>query len=310
MSESQYTIRNYLPSDFDSYVQLHIEAENHDRAGHCTSLRTLCEILGRPNYSPENDLFLAEREGKVVGYMNLTPELGIGRVILSCLIHPENRRKGLATQLCHESMRRASSLGAKVVQGCISQGNTPAENWASKLGFGYARRFLELKMKLSDEWITGTGSGSITCRHLRLGEESVLAELQNRSFTGTWGYHPGAVEEIAYRVNLRDCSPEGIILVCEGDRPLGYCWTTVSMDEITTSSAGRGRIHMIGVIPEHRGRGLGRCALMAGLRYLKSRGAEEVDLTVDGDNREACDLYESVGFEICSTTVWYEKALE
>ena len=66
---------------------------------------------------------------------------------------------------------------------------------------------------------------------------------------------------------------------------------------------------MLGILPEHRGKGLGRCALAAGLTYLESRGIEAVDLTVDSENAEACALYDSAGFKIHSTTDWYEKKL-
>jgi mycothiol synthase len=147
------------------------------------------------------------------------------------------------------------------------------------------------------------------CRHLRLGEEAVLADLQNRSFAGTWGYNPGAVEEIAYRLSLSGSSPEGVVVLEEGDMPVGYCWTTVEAESGPAAGEWRGRIHMIGVLPERRGRGLGRQALTAGLAYLKGRGIEAVDLTVDSENVEACALYKSVGFTTRTTTKWYEKAL-
>jgi len=308
MSESRYEIRNYRPDDLASYVQLHTEAESLDRAGYCTSLRTLCEILGKPGYSPRNDLFVAGAGGKVVGCMNLTPEPGIGRVVLNCLVHPEYRRKGLATQLLNEAVKRASSLGAGVVQGCIAEGNTAARECASGLGFTFVHRFLELRLSLSGARFE-QGLSPPACRHLRLGEEELLVEVQNRSFADTWGYNPGTVESISYRVSQGDCCPEGIILVCEGEQPAGYCWTTVNIEDNAAATLGIGRIYMLGVLPEHRGRGLGRRALTAGLTYLESRGIETVDLTVDSENVEACALYESAGFKIRSTTDWYEKKL-
>ena len=66
---------------------------------------------------------------------------------------------------------------------------------------------------------------------------------------------------------------------------------------------------MIGVLPGHRGRGLGRQSLMAGLAYLKNRAVEVADISVDSENAEACALYDSVGFTTRTTTEWYEKAV-
>jgi mycothiol synthase len=309
MSESQYTVRSYRPTDFAGYVQLHTESERMDRAGHCTSLNVLCEILGRPNYSPESYLFVAEADGKVVACINLTPELGIGRVVLNGLVHPGHRRRGIATELLSVAMQRSLSLGAGVVQASIAEDNVAGRKLAEKLGFKIARRFLELEMQITELQTPVVSRVPAACRHLRLGEENILTELQNCSFAGTWGYNPGTVEEIAYRLNLSDSCPEGVILVCRGGQPVGYCWTTVAVKESAAADPKVGRIYMIGVVPEHRGQGLGGLVLTAGLSYLKGRGIDVAELTVDSENREALALYKSVGFRTRSITVWYEKLL-
>ena len=71
----------------------------------------------------------------------------------------------------------------------------------------------------------------------------------------------------------------------------------------------KGRIHMMGTDPDHRGKGIGRAALLAGISCLESRGLEVAELTVDSQNSEARSLYESVGFKVWATSTWYEKAL-
>ncbi len=309
MNELRFQVRDFAPGDFAGYVQLHVDAERVDRAGHRTSLAALCEVLGRPEFLPEKALFVAEGEGRVLGYVKLTPELGIGRVIIECLVHPQHRRGGLATRLCRAAERRAASWGARVVQGSFVEGNSAAEGLASALGFRFVHCFLELEMGLSRMGLPAAAPTGACCRHLRLGEEAVLADLQNRSFAGTWGYNPGTAEEIAYRLSVSGNSPETVVVLEEGDAPVGHCWTTVDAESGAAAGPRRGRIHMIGVLPGHRGRGLGRQALMAGLTYLEGKGIEAVDLTVDSENVEACALYESVGFTTRTTTRWYEKAV-
>ncbi|MFC1994637.1 GNAT family N-acetyltransferase [Chloroflexota bacterium] len=304
-----YIIRDYRPGDFDGYVQLHVDAERLEPSGRCTSPQALAGSLARPNYSPKHDLFIAETGGKVVGGLNITPELGIGRVVLDCLIHPEHRRKGLATRLFHSAMRRASNLGASLAHVSIPQDNIAASSLLSGLGFGFVRRSLELTLGLAEVRLPDGEHIALSCRHLQRGEEDRLTEIQNRSFAGAWGYNPNTTEETIYRVNLSNCSHEHIVLVCEGHRPIGYCWTTISLEQNEAAGTSKGRIYMIGVGPAYQGRGAGKQALLAGLSQLKSRGIAVAELTVDSENKVARALYESVGFKIQSISAWYEKAL-
>jgi mycothiol synthase len=310
MSNPPYVIRNFRPEDFASYVQLNIEAERLDPTGRCTSAQAVSEALGRPNYVSGEDLFVAEAAGQVVGYIDVRPELRIGRAVLDCLVHPEHRRKGLATELFHRASRRARELGARVVHVHVAEDNVAARGLLSKLGFRFVRRFLELRLDLSQAHLSDVEQGDLASRHLQRGEEDELAQIQNRFFAGTWGYSPNTVEEIVYRLNMTGSSPEDVILVCEGDKPIGYCWTAVEPGENAAMGTSKRRIYMLGVDPDYRGRGIGKRALLAGLAHLGSKGMEVAELVVDSENAAACALYESGGFKISSTSAWYEKALD
>jgi len=310
MSNPPYIIRNFRPGDFASYVQLNVESEKLDPTGRCTSQQVLSEGLGRPDYRPGQDLFIAEVAGKVIGYIDVRSELGIGRAVLDCLVHPEHRRKGLATELFHYASRRASELGARLAHVNVPEGNVAAKGLLSKLGFGLVRRFLELRLELSEVRLLDGEQVAVPCRHLQRGEEDKLTQIQNRSFAGTWGYNPSTVEEIVYRLNLINCSPEDVILIWEGDKPIGYCWTLIDLGANAATGRSKGRIYMLGVDPDYRGRGIGKQALLAGLAHLKNKGIEVVELTVDSQNAAACALYESGGFKIWSTSAWYEKGLD
>jgi mycothiol synthase len=309
MNDFSCTIRNYRPGDFNNYVRLHIEAEQVDRSGiHITS-KTLAECLGYPKCIPEKELFVAEKNGKIIGYMNVTPEPGIGRALLACLVHPRHRRKGLAKKLFPYAIERAKELGARVVQGSIPENNVVAKELVTRMGFRFARRFLELKLDFYNIQLSDTKGGNIVSRGLRSGEEDMLTEIQNRSFVGTWGFNPNTTEEIIYRVNLRGRSPEDVIMAYEGGKLIGYCWTTVSPPGNTARAVNKGQIHMLGMDPDYRKKGIGKEILMKGLHHLKGKGIEIVELTVDSENQAALSLYESVGFEIFSATRWYEKVL-
>jgi mycothiol synthase len=309
MNTPAYIIRNFHPDDLSSYVELSVEAAKLAPAGRPASPQAISEELGRPNHLPEQNLFLAELAGKVIGYMDVRAEPAIARAMLDCFVHPEHRRKGLTTELFHHASRRARELGARMAQANVAEDNAAAKALLSKLGFRFARRFLNLTLELSKARLPDEEDVALSARHLQRGEEEELARIQNRSFAGTWGYNPNTLEEVVYRLNMTGSSPEDVILVFDGDRPAGYCWTR-TRPEASAGAAYMGRIMMLGVDPDYRGRGIGKRALLAGLAHLKSKGIQVAGLTVDSQNAVAYALYESCGFQFSSAGAWYEKTLD
>jgi len=308
MSNSPYTIRNYQPADFNKYVLLHTEAEKLEPTGCCVSPQVVAEQLGRPNYSPDQDLFIVEIDGDIVGYMDVKPELTIGRVILDCWVHPEHRRRGLATKLLGYATNRTKELGAKVAHIDIMEDNVVAGRVLCRLGFNLVRRFLKLRMSIADVCWADINQAALGCRCLQHGEEDKLTQIQNRAFTGTWGYNPNTVEEITYETNLSNCFPEDVVLACDGDKVVGYCWTRIACKGGVPSER-KGQIFMLGLDPDYRGKGIGKKILLAGLAHLKSRSLQVVELTVDSENKAACALYKSIGFKVRASSFWYEKVI-
>jgi len=308
MSNSPYTIRNYQPKDFDKYVLLNIEAEKLEPTGRCTSPQVIAEHLGRPNYSCEQDLFIAEMAENILGYIDVTSELRIGRVVLDFWMHPKHREKNLATQLFHYALRHATELEVNVAHVNIPQDNIAVKTLLSRLGFSLIRQFFELRLDIADIHWPDINQAALECCYLQRGEEGKLTQLQNRSFAGTWGYNPNTVEEITYHTNLSTCSPEDIVLIYEGDKVIGYCWTGVACEGGATSKR-KGRIFMLGVDPDYRGKGTAKRVLLAGLAHLKSKSLQVAELTVDSENKAACALYESIGFRVRTSSLWYEKVI-
>jgi len=310
MSVFPRIIRNYRRNDFDDYVRLKLDSEALDETGRCVSAQLLGECLRRPNFVPEEDIFVAEAFGKLVGCLDITPEQDIGRIVLDCLIHPECRRQGLATEIYQYATLRAQEVGARVAHVNIDVDNAAAKGLLKKLGFEPVRVRYELRLQLSEAHLPDVGPLGSICRQLQNGEEGKLAEIQNCCFVGDWGFNPNTAEDIVYRISLSDCSLENVILAWQGEEPVGYCWTTMDFRDNIAQGERKGRIHMMGVLPEYQGTGIGRMLLFAGLGYLKSRQVVVVELTVDSKNIPARALYESVGFKFVSSSLWYQKTLD
>lgn len=303
---SDCIIRNYHPDDFDILVQLKNEVASLAADGRYLSPQATHDSLRRPNYTPEHDLFIAEISGRIVGYLDITSEARIGRAILECLVLPEHRQQGVCRKLYSQAVPRMKALGAKVAHVNIHEDNNLARSVLEQMGFSFVRRFHELEVNLdiiSDSRL----SISSTIRPLQAGEEALLTEIQNRSFNGYWGYNPNTVEEIRYAISTASHTLEGICLALDKDRPFGYFWVRIEHDK---QGKRRGRVSMLGTDPDHRGKGIGRELLLAGLSYLKSRRLRVAQLTVDSENLVAESLYRSVGFKKVDSSLWYEKALD
>jgi mycothiol synthase len=268
------------------------------------------ESLGRPNHFPEEDLFVAEKGGNIVGYVDVTVELNIGRVVLSCVVHPEYRGNGVATKLIERAIDRARELKVKRIHVNTPEESMTARELFTKMDFRFIRRFLELRFDLSGVHVPDMDRMGPRYRQMKSGEEEKLVHIQNRSFADTWGFNPNTVEEIAYRIGLPNCSPKDIIFAFDGDNVIGYCWTRIYGEEDNLPRTAKGRIYMLGVDPDHRSKGIGKEMLLAGLSYLKSKGLSIVELTVDGKNKEARVLYRSAGFKVRTRSLWYGKVVD
>ena len=62
-----------------------------------------------------------------------------------------------------------------------------------------------------------------------------------------------------------------------------------------------GAIQNVGIVPEHRGRGLGRALVQASLSGFRASGLTHISLEVTAANLPAVKLYQSLGFQVTKT---------
>lgn len=266
-------------------------------------------LLTKPDYRVEESLFFAVQDEVVIGYVNVLPELDIGRVLLDYAISPVHASKAALRRLIQEALKRAKEVGARVAHINIAADDVARAKLLSKFGFKAVRRFHELSLDISAANIEATSQIDIACRHLRAGEEEMLAQIQNRCFADTWGYNPNSAQDIVWWLKVKNTSPEDIILALDKGQVIGYCWTGLERDCAPGAGRCRGRIFMLGVLPEHRGKGIGGKLLKAGISHLKEKGRHIIDITVDSQNAAAMALYRSFGFQPQGQTIWYERVI-
>jgi ribosomal protein S18 acetylase RimI-like enzyme len=116
-----------------------------------------------------------------------------------------------------------------------------------------------------------------------------LLDRFNREFTDPT---PGP-EALAERMTALVAGGETSVLVA-GDGPEGLA--VLRLRRAIWTPGYECHLAELYVVPERRGLGLGRALLVAALDEARRRGADTMDIGVDGGDTAARRLYESMGF--------------
>ena len=296
------TVRTFTWADLPALFELVslVRAGGAEGPGSTELLR---EELAQPGLAPQENCFLYENDRELQAYYIVHPELPIGRAVLEMGLRPGHTGGGIEREVVRSAMVRAKGMGAGALHVCLP----PTESRRALLeeeGFSKVRDYWTMRWRQKELSSTELPEG-FSVESSRPVDVQRLTEVQNASFSGSWGFCPNTVEEVTHRAGMSICSPEGILFLAHGKDTAGYCWTCVRGD----SGSLIGVIWMIGIAPAYRGRGLSKPILLAGMDYLNSRGVKTIRLDVDGDNSPAIGLYTSVGFVKVGEDHWFEAPL-
>jgi mycothiol synthase len=232
---------------------------------------------------------VAEVDGTIVGYVIPRHD--------DLTVHPAHRRRGHGRALVPAALGIARSLGHDTLLLHVPGHLEASVSFARALGFSYHSSLwlFELAPDVTvpgPTWPTGYAVRALS-RDEDLGR---YVALMNATFAD----HPTPVawtEAVVSRVHgLATFDPEGVRVVTPEDRPDDL--VAFARVEIWNEPAGEptGWVNQIGVLPDHRGRGLGRELLRWGVGHLRVRGAGPVQLAVEALNERALELYRRHGF--------------
>lgn len=270
--------------------------------------------LHQDGAEPRFDSFLVLDADEIIGFAHVWRD-GEDEIKFFARTHPEARQRGVGSHLVTLCDRRADELHAG--------GRRTTTTWAADTAgppllrnHGYRDVRHYLRMEIEADAITGDASpwpDGVDC--VRFSEEPDLAtalyDAWLAAFADEWGSYD-ETEQTFWQERRDDKAGSAFpfdptLWLLARDRGViaGFCLCEIG----TSEGEAVGRVAEIGVLPSHRGRGLGSALLRSGFDELQRRGARKIVLDVDAENvTSALRLYTKAGMTPQpSFTVW-EKA--
>jgi mycothiol synthase len=297
-----FTLRPLAESDIPAFIDYVNECAAREKAVEATTLEEFLQWYRSPtNEEHETLAFLTNgdgTEGRIIGEVGTTLRPGDTRSWAWMHVHPDYRNKGVGSALYAEYMRQADQAGATQRSVNPSREATLLIEFLEKRGHKLERWFWDMQLPAEQEVEPARmPDGFVTHTFVHNQDEELLTHVRNATFAEHYGFVERTVEEVTYRTKQSDFFADGIFFAFDGDKVAGFCYTSRDQHEWERRGETVGHIQLLGVMPEYRGRGLGRALLLEGVNYLR-QFVSLVELGVEGKNDKALALYESVGFKV------------
>jgi len=158
---------------------------------------------------------------------------------------------------------------------------------------GRQRAVQERQLLMKNRDLKGVGKAPVprgySLRTYWQGDETHWARIISKAFRTECSPSVFA-REIAQREAFR---PERVFFLTYKGKPIGTAtaWTKAELGPES------GYVHMVGVVPEHTGRGLGKVLTAAVLDYFRQQGLRSAFLHTDERRLAAIKTYLELGFE-------------
>ncbi|NUR08639.1 MAG: GNAT family N-acetyltransferase [Nocardioidaceae bacterium] len=316
------TLRPLTRDDIPAWAKVLAEAEAVDRTGEHYNEADLAEEMDNPEIEVGKDIVGAFDDGAMVGYCSVLPRgegEGLYKVHVEGSVVPTRRGEGIGTLLCDAMVARAEAAyaerGSALPLKLMSTGksdNSAQAGLFERAGFTAERWNFVMRTSLDDLPEAQPLPEGYAFRPY----DDTLAEpmlaAHNAAFTD---YHPNFTPwtETTWRqwvTESRNFRPAlSYVVVVEGtDEIVGY----VQSNEFDAYFEATGRreayVAKVGVLAEHRGRGIAAALLGHCLVAYREAGFDEASLDVDSENPTgALGVYERAGFGVESRWTNYQR---
>ena len=263
-------------------------------------------------------MFMAELDGEHVGFVNAFVDKKREEkkgFIRALGVVPEHRRKGIGRELAEKAVESLKERKMETVE-AMAFGDKPAaiQFWES-LRFQQVRVFSLMKRSLDNLPMDVRENATVTLRKIvQPSEEDIrlVNQLENETFREHYNFRPATVEETRFFLTKDSAyrDQEWLIAYLSGS-PVGYVGVGVDKKYNTEKNAKAAWILDIGVLKEHRQKGIGTTLMLEAMKLMKAKGMNEATLAVDDQNpTKAIKLYEKVGYKVEHRDLAYRKTIK
>jgi len=309
-----FLVRHYAPEkDLHPLSHLLTEIESIDQDGEDTSQEYLNASLQWPNYRPDQDVWVAEAKGELVGYA-VALEQPSQRSTIYVVVHPSQRRKGLGTQLLDLVFKRASDLGSKTILVYANERNSASNSFLKNSGFASVGSSGTMKFSNTLHPHSSELPAVFTFKqYSQINKPIVLLNALKDCYLDMWGHqhhYQFPEEELLFPRFLKYYDAEDILLFFDTEGIVaGICSVKSEGKRDKTGN----RVDLLdapGVINKYRQAGYQRQLVLAGIDHLRKKGTHPMILEFWGESEQALDEYRSLGFEMLNHYIAYHKDLE
>jgi mycothiol synthase len=303
---TEFQIRHYNPeSDLPALSRMLTEIESIDRDGEETSEEFLRSMLEWQNFDPDQNVWIAELDGRFVGYGQILPKTD-QHCSMYVAVHPSQRRKGLGGKLLALIVSRARETESKHSLVYVNGKNTASVAFMKCHGFEAAGTSGVMAAPVGNQPQAEIPAGYSVRRYLELGDPQIIIQALNNCYKDMVGHHQNVTSADRY---IEYYGSEGIHLLFDpADKLIGICAGNPAgkIDEHGTSDL----LDAPGLTKENRDKGFQRFLTLTVMNWLREKGIRPITLEYWGDDENAIAIYRSLGFEMTNQQITYHKELE
>jgi len=309
-----FLIRHYIPeTDLVPLSKMLTEIESIDRDGEDTSEDALRTALTWHNYRPDQDVWVAESDAKLVGYAAALEQPSQNCTVYA-VVDPSQRRRGLGSQLLRLTLERAGALGSKNILIYANEHNDAANLFLKSHQFQRVGSSGVMKapgpMEISPYEFP---AGFTLKRYSEVNEPRILLDALNVCYLDMWGHQHNdkrSEEELRSPRFLKYYDAEDILLLFDAkDSIVGIC-SVKSEARKAADGSSADLLDAPGVIREYRQQGYQRQLVLAAIQHLRKNGTRPITLEFWGDGEQALNIYRGLGFEMADHYLAYHRELK
>ena len=273
-------------------------------------------------WDPLLDEVVVDLQDRVVGFADVQYQSDSDSTPvyrLSCVLHPDVRRRGIGTALLAYSEARARERAAREIG---PNRTVLLHSWATdaqlgnialleRAGYVVARYFFDMLRPTLDDIPHMALPVGLDVRPVRPADHRAIFDADAEAFRDHWGGIDDSDAAFGRHFSGPNFRPELWRVAWDGDDVAGVVMSEVMQTYNAEHDTKRVEISGVSVRRPWRGRGLARALVADALRGARDTGMTSATLGVDAANPTgALGVYEAVGFVVDQRSLAYRRPLE